>query len=167
MVLVDINILVYAHRPDAIEHSRYLGWLQDALNSEEICGLSELALSGMVRIVTHPQIYPKPTPIDLALNFAQELRADEGSVIVSPGPRHWEIFTRLCRAAGARGNLVSDAYFAALAMESGAEWITADRTTRDFPACAGDTRWPDRISRQRPKGRHNVDIEEIDAKGVL
>jgi predicted nucleic acid-binding protein len=42
MVLVDINILVYAHRPDAIEHSRYLGWLQDALKSEEICALSEL-----------------------------------------------------------------------------------------------------------------------------
>src|SRR5258706_11611574 len=126
MILVDVNILVYAHRPDAIEHSRYLGWLQDALNSEEICGLSELALSGMVRIVTHPQIYPKPTPIDLALNFAQELRDDEGSVIISPGLRHWEIFTRLCRTAGAKGNLVSDAYFAALAMESGAEWIISD-----------------------------------------
>ncbi len=133
VVLIDVNILVYAHRPDATDHARYLAWLQYALNSEEICGLSELALSGMVRIVTHPQIYPKPTPIDLALNFAQELRDDEGSVIVSPGARHWEIFTQLCRAAGAKGNLVSDAYFAALAIESGAEWITADRDFARFP----------------------------------
>jgi toxin-antitoxin system PIN domain toxin len=133
MILIDVNILVYAHRPDAIEHSRYFGWLQDALNSEEICGLSELALAGMVRIVTHPQIYPKPTPVDLALNFAQELRDDEGTVIISPGPRHWEVFARLCRASGAKGNLVSDAYFAALAIESGAEWITADRDYARFP----------------------------------
>ena len=133
VVLIDVNVLVYAHRPDSIDHARYLAWLQDALNSEEICGLSELALSGMVRIATHPQIYPKPTPIDLALNFAQELRDDEGSVIVSPGARHWEIFTRLCKAVGAKGNLVSDAYFAALAIESGAEWITADRDFARFP----------------------------------
>jgi toxin-antitoxin system PIN domain toxin len=133
MILIDVNVLVYAHRPDAIEHARYLGWLQAALNSNAICGLSELALSGMVRIVTHPQIYPKPTPIDLALNFAQELRNDEGSVIVSPGPRHWDIFAKLCKMAGAKGNLVSDAYFAALAIESGAEWITADRDYARFP----------------------------------
>jgi len=133
VILIDVNILVYAHRPDAIDHARYLAWLQDALNSEEICGLSELALSGMVRIVTHPQIYPKPTPIGLALNFAQELRDDEGSVIISPGARHWEIFTRLCRAAGAKGNFVTDAYFAALAIESGAEWVTADRDFSRFP----------------------------------
>jgi len=133
MILVDVNILVYAHRPDAIEHARYLRWLQDALNSEEICGLSALALSGMVRIVTHPQIYSKPTPIDLALNFAQELRDDQGSLVVSPGPRHWGVFARLCRAAGAKGNLVSDAYFAALAIETGAELITADRDFSRFP----------------------------------
>lgn len=134
VILVDVNILVYAHRPDAVGHSHYSAWLKDALNSKEGCGLSELALSGMVRIATHPQIYPKPTPIELALNFAQELRDDEGSYIVSPGVRHWEIFCRLCKQAGAKGNLVSDAYFAALAIESGAEWITSDR---DFARFSG------------------------------
>ena len=133
MILVDVNILVYAHRPDAIDHSRYMQWLQDALNSDETCGISELALAGMLRIVTHPQIFPKPSPVDLALRFAQELREDKGTAIVSPGPHHWEIFANLCRSSGARGNLVSDAYFAALAIESGAEWITADRDFARFP----------------------------------
>ncbi len=133
MILIDVNVLLYAHRPDAIDHDRYLAWLKSALNSEEVCGLSELALSAMVRIATHPQIYPKPTPIDLALKFAQELRDDEGTVIVSPGPRHWDVFAGLCRAAGVKGSLVTDAYFAALAIESGAEWITADRDYARFP----------------------------------
>jgi len=61
------------------------------------------------------------------------LREQPGCVLVSPGERHWEIFTRLSKAVGAKGNLISDAYFAALAMESGAEWITADRDYARFP----------------------------------
>jgi uncharacterized protein len=133
VILLDVNILVYAHRPDAADHARYYEWLQDALNSDELCGLSELALAGMVRIVTHPRIFPKPTPLEQALKFARELRDDEGAAIVAPGPSHWEVFAGLCRMAGAKGNLVSDAYFAALAIESGAEWITADRDYARFP----------------------------------
>ena len=40
---------------------------------------------------------------------------------------------RLCREAGARGNLVPDAWFAALAIESGSDWITTDRDYARFP----------------------------------
>ena len=53
VILIDVSILVSAHRPDAIDHARYLGWLQDALNSEEVCGLSELALAGMTPTLLH------------------------------------------------------------------------------------------------------------------
>jgi hypothetical protein len=133
VVLIDANILVYAHRPDAEDHPKYQNWLEDALNSGETCGVSELALCAMVRIVTHPQIYAEPTPIGLALQLADRLRNHDSSFVVSPGSRHWDIFSGLCRIAGAKGNLVSDAYFAALAIESGAEWITADRDYARFP----------------------------------
>jgi predicted nucleic acid-binding protein len=54
-------------------------------------------------------------------------------LIVSPGRKHWEIFLRLCREGDARGNLVSDAYHAALAIENGCEWITTDRDFARFP----------------------------------
>ena len=54
-------------------------------------------------------------------------------VEVVPGERHWAIFSRLCREAGARGNLIPDAWFAALAIESGCEWITTDRDYARFP----------------------------------
>ncbi|MEN8376929.1 MAG: PIN domain-containing protein, partial [Gemmatimonadota bacterium] len=50
-----------------------------------------------------------------------------------PGPRHWSIFRDLCEAVDARGNLVPDAYLAALAIENGAEWITTDRDFTRFP----------------------------------
>ena len=46
---------------------------------------------------------------------------------------HWGIFVRLCEAAGAKGNLVPDAYLAALAIESGSDWITTDRAFSRFP----------------------------------
>jgi len=51
--------------------------------------------------------------------------------------RHWEIFARLCAEGGVKGNLVPDAYLAALAIESGCEWITTDR---DFSRFKG-LRW--------------------------
>ncbi|TAK75093.1 MAG: PIN domain-containing protein, partial [Dehalococcoidia bacterium] len=65
--------------------------------------------------------------------FANTLRSSPGVVIVGAGDRHWDIFERLCLEAGARGNLVTDAYLAALAIESGSELITTDRDFARFP----------------------------------
>lgn len=133
MILIDVNVLVYAHRPDARDHTKYRRWLEGAMDSGETFGISEIALSGFVRIVTHPRIYPDPTPIEDALGYARELRQHDSCALVSPGARHWEIFDHLCRKAGVKGALVTDAYFAALAIESGAEWITTDRDYARFP----------------------------------
>jgi hypothetical protein len=89
--------------------------------------------TGFIRIVTHPRIFKLPTGWEDALRFSSELRNQPNCVVVTPGARHWEIFTGLCRAAGVKGNLVPDAYLAALAIESGSEWITTDRDYRRFP----------------------------------
>jgi toxin-antitoxin system PIN domain toxin len=83
-------------------------------------------LGSFVRIVTNPRAYKSPTPIVTALKAANALRMAANAVAVTPGPRHWEIFERLCRDSDARGNVVTDAYLAALAIESGCEWITLD-----------------------------------------
>ncbi len=101
--------------------------------SDEPFGLSELVLSGFVRIATHPRIFDPPAPTAVALDFADALRSQPNAVLIAPGTRHWEIFERLCRAAGAKGNLVPDAYLAAMAVESGSEWITTDRDFSRFP----------------------------------
>jgi hypothetical protein len=96
--------------------------------------MSDLALSGFVRVVTNPRVFLAPTPIDVALAAASNLRQRANCVIVQPSGRHWEIFSQLCRAVDAKGNTVADAYHAALAIESGSEWITADRGFARFPA---------------------------------
>lgn len=95
--------------------------------------MSELVLSGFVRVATHPRIFSPPAPVDQALAFAAALRMQPNAVLLSPGQRHWEIFERLCLAAGAKGNLVADAYLAALAIETGSDWITTDRDFSRFP----------------------------------
>jgi toxin-antitoxin system PIN domain toxin len=133
MILIDVNILVYAKRHDSPDHLRFRTWLEETFRSGSVIGISDLILSSVIRILTHPKIFAKPDHLDEALEYVNSLRAQPGCIRVSPGERHWEIFARLCKTAGAKGNLVSDAYFAALAIESGAEWITADRDFSRFP----------------------------------
>lgn len=133
MIVPDVNVLVYAHREDAPDHQAYRGWLETVLLGDEPLGLSDLVLSGFLRVVTHPRVFKKPSPLDAALEFATQLRDSPTCVAVQPGLRHWEIFTRLCRQARVRGNLVADAFLAAMAIESGGEWITTDRDYSRFP----------------------------------
>lgn len=133
MILLDVNVLVYAHREDAPGHRRHRAWLQTTVHEEEPFGLSELVLSGFLRVVTHPRVFRAPSPLPTALGFADALRSQPTAVIVAPGRRHWGIFTDLCRTVGARGNMVPDAYLAALAIETGSEWITTDRDYARFP----------------------------------
>lgn len=127
MILPDVNVLVYAFWKEAPDHARYRAWILGVLAGDQAYGMSEFVLSGMLRIVTNPRIFTPPEPIEAALSLAEEILRPPTCVRISPGPRHWDIFARLCRETGAKGNAVPDAYLAALAIESGCELITADR----------------------------------------
>lgn len=133
MQLIDVNVLIYAFRKDLPQFGRYTSWLEKIINGDQAFGIPDVVLSGFLRIVTHPRIFKSPSPIDEALKFADQLRASVSFVSIIPGPRHWNIFAELCKTAGVRGNLVPDAYLAALAIESGCEWITTDRDYSRFP----------------------------------
>ena len=129
----DVNILVYAHREETPDHAAYQSWLERAVNSDQAFGMSDLILSGFLRIVTHPRILNPPSPSGIAWTFVRGIRSRPNCVSISPGPRHWEIFARLCSESRVKGNLIPDAYFAALAIESGCEWITTDSDYARFP----------------------------------
>ncbi len=133
MLLPDVNILVYAYREAAPDHHRFRDWLEELINSDQAYGMSDLVLSGFLRVATHPAVFIPPSPIDHALAFVEDLKGQPNCVVLAPGPRHWAIFKRLCQASNVRGNLVPDAYLAALAIESGSEWITMDGDYARFP----------------------------------
>lgn len=133
MILPDVNVLVYAHREDAPNHAAFRGWLEAIISRDQPYGMSDIVLSGFLRVVTHPRVFNPPSGIERALMFAGDVRNQPNCVPIRPGPRHWAIFRNLCRSANARGNLVPDSYLAALAIESGSEWITTDRDFSRFP----------------------------------
>lgn len=139
MILTDVNILVYAFREDTPRHKTYRDWLEEQFNAESAFGVSPLVLSSFLRVVTNRRAMKTPTPLEIALRFCEQLITAPQAVTIRPGPRHWEIFTRLCRETNATANHVPDAYLAALAIEHGCEWITADRGFGRYPGL----RWRD------------------------
>jgi uncharacterized protein len=137
MLLPDVNVLVYAHRSEAPEHAAYAAWLQRLATGPEPFALSESVLVGFLRIVTNRRIYRDPTPHDIALEYVEQLRARATCRLVGPGPRHWALFSDLYRATRAAGAFVADVHHAAVAIEHGCEWVTADG---DFARIPG-LRW--------------------------
>ena len=121
---------MYAHREDADRHEAYRDWLRRTVDDEQPYGVSDLVLSGFLRVVTHPRVFMQPTPLAQALAFCNALRSN--GTPIEPGRRHWQIFKRLCTDVGARGNVIPDAFLAAIAIESNSEWITTDRDFRRF-----------------------------------
>jgi toxin-antitoxin system PIN domain toxin len=137
MLLPDVNVLVHAHRVEADDHGRYRDWLAELLNGEPAFGMSDLVLSALLRLFTSPRVFASPATTSEALRAVTLIRDRPNCRPLSPGPRHWSIFTRLCVEAAPRGNLVADAYHAALAIEHGCQWVTTDR---DFSRFTG-LRW--------------------------
>jgi toxin-antitoxin system PIN domain toxin len=137
VILPDVNVLLYAFRRDAADHSAYRAWLDGVVNGDMAYAMSPQVLSSFIRVATHPRIFVQPSSLTEVLAFASVLLEQPNCQILRPGQRHWDIFCRLCRSAKAVGNLVQDAWLAALAIESGCEWITTDR---DFARFEG-LRW--------------------------
>jgi len=137
MLLPDVNVLIYAHREDHPENRLYAEWLVGVVNASEPFALAGLVLSSFLRIVTNRKIFKPATPMDVALEFCQELIRQPRSVVLRPSIRHWEVFVDLIRSAEVKGPMVSDAYLAALAIEHGCEFVTTDS---DFARFRG-LRW--------------------------
>lgn len=133
MILPDVNVLIYAFRGDASHHAVCKAWLDTVIAGETRFGVSPLALSALVRITTNPRIHRQPSSLDDAFGFCEDLLEQPHCEVVEPGERHWTIFQRLCVDTDTRGARVTDAWFAALAIEHGCTWITYDRDYTRFP----------------------------------
>lgn len=133
MILPDVNVLVQAFRADSNDHVSCRNWVEKVVNGHSVYGLAPQVLSGVIRVATHPKVFANPSRLDETIQFCNLLMEQPHCAIIQPGEQHWSIFCRLCKEADARGNLVPDAWFAALAIESGCEWVTLDRDYARFP----------------------------------
>lgn len=133
MILPDVNVLINAFRRDASHYGICRGWLNSVVLGESQFGVSPLALAAVVRVATGPRFYEPPSSLNDAIGFCDDLLELPHCEIVEPGGRHWGIFRRLCSDTNTRGPRVTDAWYAALAIEHGCEWITLDRDFARFP----------------------------------
>jgi uncharacterized protein len=133
VILPDVNVLISAFRRDAPQHVICRSWLDNVILGEQRFGISPLVLAAIVRITTHTRTYKFPSTIADAVGFGEDLLGQLHCQIVEPGARHWDIFKRLCIDGNIRGAMVTDAWYAALAIEWGCEWITMDRDFARFP----------------------------------
>jgi len=133
MILPDVNVLIYAFRADNDHHAVCRAWLEAVVSGDARFGIAPPVLSAVVRITTDRRIYTNPSPREEAFRFCDTLLGQPHCQIVEPGERHWDLFRRLCLETNTQGSRVTDAWFAALAIEWGCEWVTMDRDYARFP----------------------------------
>ena len=133
MILPDVNVLIYALRKDVPQHAVCKSWLNRIIEGETAFGVSRLVLSAVVGIATGPRTFAMPSTLDEAFGFCRDLFSQPHCCLIEPGARHWAIFELLCRETDTSGPRATDAWFAALAIEHGCEWVTLDRDFARFP----------------------------------
>lgn len=128
MILPDVNVLVYAYRREAEDHDAYAAWLTSVVAGRDELALADHCLTGFLRIVTNPRIFSDPAPTAEALSFVDRLRQARRGRPVAATPATWDLFAGyIAHDRGVRGNLVPDAYLAALAASHGCRLATSDR----------------------------------------
>jgi uncharacterized protein len=132
VLLPDVNVILAAFRADHTHHRPARQFLDQSRRSDEVLGLSDFALAGVVRLATNVRVFVRPDTADAVLDYLDTL-LEAPAQLVQPGATHWPRFVSLCRQLKLRGNLVPDAYLAALALEQSAELITFDRGFGRYP----------------------------------
>lgn len=146
MILVDANILVYAHVREMSQHARSRQWLDEKLNGGSRVGLPWPSLLAFLRLVTNPRVFDRPEPLAGAWRQVEEWLALENVWIPAPTARHQEILARLLPEAEGDADLIPDADLAAVAIEHGLILCSADG---DFSRFSG-LRWENPL---RPSSR--------------
>jgi len=142
VILIDANLLIYAHVSSFPQHARARVWLDGQLSGGARVGLPWPSLLGFLRIVTNPRVFERPEPMTDAWRQVEAWLDVEAVWIPSPGERHRAVLAALLEQGGMRANLVPDAHLAALAIEHG---LVLCSTDGDFARFAG-LRWQDPLS---------------------
>lgn len=142
MILIDSNILIYAHVRSFPQHERARGWLDAQLNNNSPVGLPWPSLLGFLRITTNPRVLQNPESMAEAWGQVAAWLDCEVAWIPQPTERHRNLLESLLAAPGVQGNLVPDAHLAALAIEHGLLLYSTDGDFARFP----NLRWRNPLS---------------------
>lgn len=133
MIILDVNVLIYAAELDAPQHQKSLSWLREVFAGPEPIGIPWQTIVAFVRIKTDRRLRSSVWKPEEALEAAKGWLAQPNVVTVPPGPRHLELLENMIMQGQASGPMVSDAVLAALAIENGATLASTDRDFSRFP----------------------------------
>jgi toxin-antitoxin system PIN domain toxin len=142
VILVDANLLVYAHVSSFQQHERARSWLDEQLNGSTAVGLPWPSLLAFLRLVSNPRVFERPEPMPAAWAQVRAWLGCDPVWVPHPGERHAELLGELLAVAGVQANLVPDAHLAALALEHGLVLCSTDSDFARFPRL----RWTNPIS---------------------
>ena len=126
MILVDANLLVYAHVSSFPQHASARKWLDARINAAAPVGLPWPSLLAFVRIVSNPRIFDRPASVSAAWRQVESWLAAKSVWVPLPTERHLQVLGPLMASVEGRANLVPDAHLAALAIEHGLVLCSTD-----------------------------------------
>jgi toxin-antitoxin system PIN domain toxin len=129
VILIDVNLLIYATSERVRQHRDALSWFAAQLNGSTRVGLPWHSLLGYLRIVTNRRAFTGAVGMTAAWTQIEEWLSCEPVWIPQPTEQHSEVLGRLLAQSGIFGDLVPDAHLAALAIEHG---LTLCSTDGDF-----------------------------------
>jgi toxin-antitoxin system PIN domain toxin len=125
-LLVDANLVMWAHHRRLPEHERARDWWARTLSRTPLVGIPWPTIVAFVRLSTHPRVLEHPVEARAAWDVVDGWLERPNVRSPSPTERHAAIFADLLTSARASGNHVPDAHLAALAIEWGLELVSAD-----------------------------------------
>jgi toxin-antitoxin system PIN domain toxin len=135
--LLDVNVVLAAHRDDHPQFALARAWVDRMLVERTPFSVTDLVAGSFLRVVTNTRIFALPTPTGDAFRYLRALRAQPSHTMLGPGLRHLRLMEQLSINADARGDLMPDVQLAAIAIEHACELVSFDR---DFARFA-DLRW--------------------------
>lgn len=133
MILIDVNVIVYALRREFPRHAVANEWLTTHLSGPEGIVVPHSVLASAVRLLTHHRVLSTPLDPGEALAAAEVIRTAPAVVNPPRSAARWQQFSSLVDHLGLRANDVPDALLAATALSLGARLATFDRGFRRFP----------------------------------
>jgi toxin-antitoxin system PIN domain toxin len=134
VLLLDVNVVVAAHRVDHAQHAIARPWFDELLDGDERFSVPTVVWGSFVRLATSRRIFRRPTPLEQTFEFIDSVCWQEHHVLLGPGPNHLELLRKVCEESDATGDLVADAVLAAIALEHGCVVASFDRDFARFPS---------------------------------
>jgi uncharacterized protein len=136
MIAIDTNLLVYAHRRDALEHERARTLVVSLSQGSTPLAIPFHCIVEFYGIVTHPKIYvPPSTPTQAIEQVDAWLEAPAVRILTEEGLSSWLELKQILAGAAITGARTHDARIASVCLQHGvSELLSMDRDFSRFPA---------------------------------